>query len=145
MYRPGSYSSSGGYGDRYDNDRYEGRYGNDDQNGYGREREYGYGYRDDDRSSRNGDSYSRDGDRYGRDYEDRYSRDVYRDDDYRGRSRSVDAYQDGSSRNSDDGQLSSRYESTFVETSTTLYLNLVVFDCLRSFNLYVWLTAEKAS
>lgn len=106
MYRPGSYSSSGGYGDRYDYDRNEGRYGNDDQNGYGREREYGY--RDDDRYSRNGDSYSRDGDRYSRDYEDRYSRDVYRDDDYRGRSRSVDAYQDGSSRNSDDGQLSSR-------------------------------------
>ncbi|KAJ4723183.1 clathrin interactor EPSIN 2-like [Melia azedarach] len=104
MYRPGSYSSSGGYGDRYDYDRYEGRYGNkdDDQNGYGREREYGY--RDDDRYGRNGDSYGRDGDRYGRDYEDRYGRDPYRDDDYRGRSRSVDGYQDGSSRNSDRNQ-----------------------------------------
>ncbi|KAE8702960.1 Clathrin interactor EPSIN 2 [Hibiscus syriacus] len=92
MYRPGS----GGYGDRYD-------YGNrdyDDQNGYGRDREYGY--RDDDRYGRYGDSNSRDGDRYGRDYEDRNSRDGYRDDDYRGRSRSVDDYQYGTrSRSSD--------------------------------------------
>ncbi|KAI3897541.1 hypothetical protein MKX03_010406 [Papaver bracteatum] len=37
----------------------------DDQNGYGREREYGY--KDDDRNSRGGDSYSCDGDGYGRD------------------------------------------------------------------------------
>ncbi|KAL4312203.1 hypothetical protein GQ457_01G034540 [Hibiscus cannabinus] len=90
MYRPGS------GGDRYD-------YGNrdyDDQNGYGRDREYGY--RDDDRYGRYGDSSNRDGDRYGRDYEDRYSRDGYRDDDYRGRSRSVDDYQYGTrSRSSD--------------------------------------------
>ncbi|KAE8734075.1 Clathrin interactor EPSIN 3 [Hibiscus syriacus] len=92
MYRPGS----GGYGDRYD-------YGNkdyDDQNGYGRDREYGY--KDDDRYGRYGDSNSRDGDRYGRDYEDRNSRDGYRDDDYRGRSTSVDDYQYGTrSRSSD--------------------------------------------
>ncbi|RVW58949.1 Clathrin interactor EPSIN 2 [Vitis vinifera] len=48
MYRPSSYSSSGGYGDRSDDDRYEGRYGRDeDRNGYGREREWGS--RDDDR------------------------------------------------------------------------------------------------
>ncbi|KAH7573389.1 hypothetical protein JRO89_XS03G0137700 [Xanthoceras sorbifolium] len=115
MYKPGSYSGSGGYGDKYDYDRSEGRYGSrdDEQNGYGRERDYGY--RDDDRYDRNGDSYSRDGDRYGRDYEDRYGRDGYRDDDYRGRSRSVDRYQDGSGRSSDryrsfddDGQTSSR-------------------------------------
>ncbi|XVF37809.1 hypothetical protein REPUB_Repub20aG0042900 [Reevesia pubescens] len=91
--RPGS----GGYGDRYD-------YGygsrDDDQNGYGRDREYGY--RDDDRYGRYGDSNSRDGDRYGRDYEDRNSRDGYRDDDYRGRSRSVDGDQYGTrSRSSD--------------------------------------------
>ncbi|KAL4273374.1 hypothetical protein GQ457_13G028290 [Hibiscus cannabinus] len=94
MYRPGS----GGYGDRYDD-----HYGNrdyDDQNGYGRDREYGY--RDDDRSGRYGDSNSRDGDRYGRDSEERYSRDGYRDDDYRGRSRSVDDHQYGTrSRSSD--------------------------------------------
>ncbi|GAV90445.1 ENTH domain-containing protein [Cephalotus follicularis] len=106
MYRP-----SGGYGDRNDDDRYEGRYGirDEDRNGYGRERDYGF--RDDDRHGRNGDSYSRDGDRYGRDYDERY-----RDDDYRGRSRSVDDYQYGSrSRSSDrerafddDAQSSSR-------------------------------------
>ncbi|XP_038991826.1 clathrin interactor EPSIN 2-like isoform X5 [Hibiscus syriacus] len=92
MYRPGS----GGYGDRYD-------YGNrdyDDQNGYGRDREYAD--RDDDRYGRYGDSNSRDGDSYGRDYEDRNSRDGYRDDDYRGRSTSVDDYQHGTrSRSSD--------------------------------------------
>ncbi|XVF84428.1 hypothetical protein PTKIN_Ptkin17bG0036300 [Pterospermum kingtungense] len=92
MYRPGS----GGYGDKYDYDRYGSRA--EDQNGYGRDREYG---RDDDRYGRYGDSNSRDGDRYGRDYEDRYSRDGYRDDDYRGR-RSVDGDQYGTrSRSSD--------------------------------------------
>ncbi|OVA11382.1 Epsin domain [Macleaya cordata] len=116
MYRP-----SGGYGDRYDDDRYGGR--DDDRNGYGREREYGY--RDDDRSSRGGDSYSRDGDRYGRDSEERYGRDGYRDDDYRGRSRSNDDYQSGSrSRSSDryrerafddDGRYSSRSSDARAE------------------------------
>ncbi|KAF2302527.1 hypothetical protein GH714_037316 [Hevea brasiliensis] len=116
MYRPSSYSSTGGYGDKYDDDRYEGRYGSrdEDRNGYGYGREREYNYRDDDRYGRYGDSYSRDGDRYGRDYEERYSRDGYRDDDYRGRSRSIDDY--GSrSRSSDrdrgfhdDGQPSSR-------------------------------------
>ncbi|KAJ7979074.1 Clathrin interactor EPSIN like [Quillaja saponaria] len=112
MYRPGSYSSSGVYGDRYDDDRYGSR--DEDRNGYGRERDRGY--RDDDQYGRNEDSYSRDGDRYGRDYEDRYSKDGSRDDDYRGRSRSVDDYRYGSrSRSSDrgrdndeDGQYSSR-------------------------------------
>ncbi|KHG00568.1 Clathrin interactor EPSIN 2 -like protein [Gossypium arboreum] len=95
MYRPGS----GGYGDKYDYDRYGNR-DYDDQNGYGRDREYGY--RDDDRYGRYGDSNSRDGDRYGRDYEERYGRDGDRDDDYRGRSRSVDDYQYGTrSRSSD--------------------------------------------
>ncbi|KAG7995190.1 hypothetical protein I3843_01G096100 [Carya illinoinensis] len=118
MYRPGSYSSTGGYGDRYDDDRYEGRYGSrdEDRNGYGREREAGY--RDDDRYGRYGDSYSRDGDRYGKDNEERYNRDGYRDDDYRGRSQSADDYQYGSRSRSfdrdrdrafdDDGQYSSR-------------------------------------
>ncbi|PQP92431.1 clathrin interactor EPSIN 2 isoform X1 [Prunus yedoensis var. nudiflora] len=94
MYRPGSYSSTGGYGDKYDDDRYEGRYGGRDEDrngsGYGRERELGY--RDDDREG-------------------------FRDDDYRGRSRSVDDYHDSRSRSSDrererslddDGQYSSR-------------------------------------
>ncbi|XP_028954657.1 clathrin interactor EPSIN 2-like isoform X2 [Malus domestica] len=111
MYRPGSHSSLGGYGDKYDDDHYEGRYGgrDEDRNGYGREREWGY--RDDDR-------YSRDGDRYGREYDERNGREGYRDDDYRGRSRSVDDYRHGSrSRSSDrerersiddDGHYSSR-------------------------------------
>lgn len=120
MYRPGSYSSTGGYGDRYDDDRYEGRSGgrDEDRNGYGYGREREMGYRDDDRYGKYGDSSSRDGDRYGRD-EERYSRDGYRDDDYRGRSQSVDEYQYGSRSRStdrdrdraydDDGQYSSRY------------------------------------
>lgn len=117
MYRPGSYSSTGGYGDKYDDDRYEGRYGgrDEDRNGYGRERELGY--RDDDRYGKQGDSYSRDGDRYGREYDERNGREGFRDDDYRGRSRSVDDYHDSRSRSSDrererslddDGQYSSR-------------------------------------
>lgn len=121
MYRPGSYPNAGGYGG-YGDDRYEGRYGgkDEDRNGYGREREWGN--RDDDVYGRNGDSYSRDArdaDKYGRDYEDRYSRDGYRDDDYRGRSQTVDYNQYGSrSRSSDryrdrgyedDGQYSSRF------------------------------------
>ncbi|XP_038883619.1 clathrin interactor EPSIN 2-like [Benincasa hispida] len=103
MYRP----SSGGY-----DDRYEGRYGSrdGDRNGdsYGRERDYGFR---DDRAGRNEDSY-------GRDYEERYNRDGFKDDDYRGRSRNIDDYQHGSrSRSSDrdgertyddDGQASSR-------------------------------------
>ncbi|KAJ8774871.1 hypothetical protein K2173_018130 [Erythroxylum novogranatense] len=88
MYRPGS----GGYGDRYEDDHYEGRYGSrdDDRNGYGKDRDYNY--RDDDRYGRYGDSYGRDGNRYGRECEDRYSRDGYRDDDYRGGSQSDDGY-----------------------------------------------------
>lgn len=45
MYRPGSQSGSGGYGDRFDEDRYGGR--DDERNGYGREREWGY--RDEDK------------------------------------------------------------------------------------------------
>ncbi|PPD86132.1 hypothetical protein GOBAR_DD16928 [Gossypium barbadense] len=48
------------------------------------------------------DSNSRDGDRYSRDNEDRYGRDGYRDDDYKGRSTSVDGDQYGTrSRSSD--------------------------------------------
>ncbi|CAK7348953.1 unnamed protein product [Dovyalis caffra] len=110
MYRPGSYSNTGGYDD-------DGRYGSrdEDRNGYGYGKEREYNYRDDDRYGKYGDSYGRDGDRYG---EERYGRDGYRDDDYRGRSRSIDG--DGSrSRSSDrdrdrdrafddDGQSSSR-------------------------------------
>ncbi|KAI3683438.1 hypothetical protein L1987_83941 [Smallanthus sonchifolius] len=94
-YRPGSYPGAGGY----DDDRYEGRYGSrdEDRNGNG----YGYGG-------------EKDGYGYG---EERYGRDQYRDDDYRGR-RSVDG--DSYNRRSrssdrdrdqaygDDGQYSSR-------------------------------------
>ncbi|KAK3015065.1 hypothetical protein RJ639_007035 [Escallonia herrerae] len=100
MYRPGG----------YDDDRNEGRYGSrdEDRNGYGREREWGY--RDDDRSGRYGDSYSRDGDRYGREYEERYGRDGFRDDDYRGRSRSVDDYHYGSRSRSSDRERDRAYE-----------------------------------
>ncbi|CAN0858086.1 Pentatricopeptide repeat-containing protein At4g02750 [Linum grandiflorum] len=105
MHRPGS--SGGEYGDRYDDDRYEGRYGSrdEDRNGYGRER-------DNDRSGKYGDSYNRDGARD----DEQYGRDGYRDDEYRGRSRSNDGY--GSRGRSsdrerdrgydDDGQFSSR-------------------------------------
>ncbi|ESW11115.1 hypothetical protein PHAVU_008G003100 [Phaseolus vulgaris] len=105
MYRPGSHSSSGAYGDRYDDDRYGSR--EEDRNGYGYGKEREWGYKDDDRNSR-------DGDRYGRDYEDRYGRDSYRDDDYRGRSQSVDNQYESRSRSSDrdryddEGQNSSR-------------------------------------
>ncbi|CAI9777025.1 unnamed protein product [Fraxinus pennsylvanica] len=111
MYQPGSQSNAGGYGDRYDEDRYGSRY--DGRNDYGREREWDS--RDDDRY---GDSYGHDGDRYTRDNEERYGQDGYRDDDYRGRTQSNDDYQDGSQTGStgrnenpayeDDGRSSSR-------------------------------------
>ncbi|KAK6914413.1 ENTH domain, partial [Dillenia turbinata] len=78
----------GGYGERYDDDRYGGR--DEDRYGYGGEREGGY--QDDDQYSRNGDYYGRDRDRYS---DDRYGRESYRDDDNGGRSQSVDEYQYG--------------------------------------------------
>lgn len=103
MYKPGSYSGGGGYGERLDDDRYGGR--DEDRNGYGRDRDW--------------DSNGRDSDRHGRDSEERYGRDGYRDDDSRGRSRSSDPYTYGSRSRSadrdrdcsyeDDGQYSSRY------------------------------------
>ncbi|XP_019429566.1 PREDICTED: clathrin interactor EPSIN 3-like isoform X2 [Lupinus angustifolius] len=91
MYRPGSYSNSA-YGDRYDDDRHGSREEDRNGHGYGREREGGY--KDDDRSSR-------DGDRYSRDYEERNGKDGYRDDDYRGRSPSADYQYESRSRSSD--------------------------------------------
>ncbi|XP_073157212.1 clathrin interactor EPSIN 3-like isoform X2 [Henckelia pumila] len=115
--RPGSFSSSGGYGDKYDDDRYESRYGyrDDDRSGYGRDREFQYG---DDRDANYVGSYGREGDRYGRDYEDRYNRDGFRDDYDRGRGQRIDEYAYGSRSRSadpgrdrsyeDDGQYSSR-------------------------------------
>ena len=107
MNRPGSYDDDGRYGNR-----------DEDRNGYGYGKEREYNYRDDERYGKYGDSYGRDGDHNG---EERYGRDGYRDDDYQGRSRSIDDY--GSrSRSSDrdrdhafddDGQSSSRYCSNF--------------------------------
>lgn len=116
MYRPGSYSNPGGYGDRYDEDRYGGR--DDDRNGYGREREWGG---NEDRYGR--DSYGREGDRYGREYDERYTRDGYRDDDYSGRNRSTDEYNSGSRSSEkerdhaydDDAQYSSRESGARAE------------------------------
>ncbi|XP_022878835.1 clathrin interactor EPSIN 3-like isoform X2 [Olea europaea var. sylvestris] len=84
--RPGSQSNAGGYGDKYDEDRYGSR--DDGRNDYGREREWGS--RNDDRYGRYGDSYGLDGDRYSRDNEERYGQDGYRDDDHRGRSQNSD-------------------------------------------------------
>ncbi|XP_020113194.1 clathrin interactor EPSIN 2-like isoform X2 [Ananas comosus] len=100
--RPSSYSGAGGYGDRYDDDRYENRYGgrDDERNGNGREREWGY--RDDDRYGGGGDSYYRDGDRYARDTDERYGRESnYRADEYRG-ARGNDDYSYGSRNRSFD-------------------------------------------
>ncbi|XP_019428520.1 PREDICTED: clathrin interactor EPSIN 3-like isoform X1 [Lupinus angustifolius] len=123
MPRPGSYSSSGAYGDRYNNDSYGSREEDRSGSGYGREREWGS--RDGDRYSRDGDRYSRDGDRYGRDYEKHSSKDGYRNDEYSGRNQSFEDYQYGSrSRSSDrdhdrgyddDGQRSSRGSSAKAE------------------------------
>lgn len=108
MYRPGSHSSSGACGDRYEDDHYGSK--EEDRSGYGYGREGEWGYRDDDR-------YSRDGDRYGRDFEEGSSRDGYGDGEYH--TRSVDEDQYGSkSRSSDrdhdrnfdeDGRHSSQY------------------------------------
>ncbi|XP_072978610.1 clathrin interactor EPSIN 3-like [Typha angustifolia] len=86
-HRPSSYSSRGGYGDHYDDDRYGNRDG--DRNGYGREREWGY--KDEDRYGRDRDSYSRDGDRYGRESDENYGKDSYREEEYR-RSNGNDDY-----------------------------------------------------
>ncbi|XP_042007092.1 clathrin interactor EPSIN 2-like isoform X1 [Salvia splendens] len=96
MYHPGS----GGYGEKYDDDRYGNR--DDDRNGHGRDREWGS--RDEDRYGRYGESYGRDGDRYGRDNEERFGRDGYKDDDYQERSQKNDDYNYGSRSRSADGE-----------------------------------------
>ncbi|KAL1827084.1 hypothetical protein ACET3Z_005496 [Daucus carota] len=116
MYKPGSYTSGGGYGERYEDDRYEGSYGSrdEDPNGYGREREWRS--RDDDRYSKYGDSSNRDRDYYGRESEERSGRDGYKDNSSRGRSQNGDDYNYGVRSKSserdrtyeDDGQYSSR-------------------------------------
>jgi epsin len=108
----GMYKPSGGYGDKYD-------YGSRDEerSSYGREREYGY--RDDDRNSR-------DGDRHSRDSEDRYGRDGNRDDDYRGRSRSVDNYgsrgRSSEREREDDGHSSSRGSGARADDNSHFFL-----------------------
>ncbi|XP_020700842.1 clathrin interactor EPSIN 2 [Dendrobium catenatum] len=103
-YKPGSYSSASGFGDRYDDDRYEGRYGDreDDRNGYGR------GYRDDDRYSRGGD-FNRDGDGFGRDSDEHSGRGSYKNDDNRG-GRGNDDYQFGPRSKSFDKDKDHSYE-----------------------------------
>ncbi|XP_024983253.1 clathrin interactor EPSIN 2-like [Cynara cardunculus var. scolymus] len=84
-YRPGSYPGPGGF----DDDRYGSR--DEDRNGYGREREWG-------------------DDKYGsRDGEERYGRDRYRDDEYRGR-RSVDGDNYGRRSRSSDRERERAYE-----------------------------------
>ncbi|VFQ64853.1 unnamed protein product [Cuscuta campestris] len=106
MYRPGSYSNSGGYADRYDDERIGSR--DDDRNGYGREREWG---RDEERYGRHsGDSYGREGERYGKDYDERFSRDGYKDDDYSGRDQSIDDYHSGSRSKSADRERDHAYD-----------------------------------
>ncbi|KAK4733003.1 hypothetical protein R3W88_025991 [Solanum pinnatisectum] len=105
VHRPGSYSSSGGYGDRYEGERYRGR--DEERNGYGREKEWGY--RDEDKYGRYGNSYSHDGDCYGRGYDDR-SQDENRDDDHRGRSQSVDDYSNDSRSISSDRNRDRAYD-----------------------------------
>lgn len=124
----GMYKPPGGYGDRYD-------YGSrdDERSSYGREREYGY--RDDDRNSR-------DGDRHSRDSEDRYGRDGNREDDYRGRSRSVDNFPHGSRGRSsdrertfeDDGHSSSRYVDKQVKFKLAVRLDLKTYGTILRFN-----------
>uniref|UniRef100_A0A7N0UA29 ENTH domain-containing protein n=1 Tax=Kalanchoe fedtschenkoi TaxID=63787 RepID=A0A7N0UA29_KALFE len=96
MYRPNSYS--GGYGDRFD----------DDRNGHGKDRDSGY--REDDRYGRYGDSYNRDGDRNSRNSDERYDRDGYRDDDYHGRRRSFEGQKFGSRSKSYDRDMDRSYE-----------------------------------
>ncbi|KAL8098167.1 hypothetical protein AgCh_031078 [Apium graveolens] len=92
MYKPGSYTSGGGYGERYEDDRYEGSYGSrdEDPNGNGREREWRS--RENDRYDKHGDSSNHDRDHYGRESEERYGRDGYKDNSSRGRSQNGDDY-----------------------------------------------------
>ncbi|OIW06859.1 hypothetical protein TanjilG_18241 [Lupinus angustifolius] len=104
-------NSAGGMprpGDRFDDDRYGSREEDRSGSGYGREREWG---------SRDGDQYSREGDRYGRDYEERSSRDGYRDDEYSGRNQSVDDYQYGSRGRSSDGDHDRGYDDDVQRSS----------------------------
>lgn len=125
MYKPGSYPSTGGYGERYVDECYEGRDGGRDEhrNGYGRERDWGS--RDNNRYDKYGDSNSRHRDRYVRDCEGSYGWDGYKDDDSRGRSPNIDNYNYGHKSKSpdryedhsydDNGQYSSRYDLLLLQ------------------------------
>ena len=147
MYKPGSYTSGGGYGERYEDDRYEGSYGSrdEDPNGYGREREWRS--RDDDKYSKYGDSSNRDRDYYGRESEERSGRDGYKDNSSRGRSQNGDDYNYGVRSKSserdrtyeDDSQYSSRYStctlhcifSFFCMLGSTELLMCYCFPCCQ--------------
>lgn len=71
-------------GDRYDDERYESRYGNKEDDWYNNGKEREWGYRDDDKSGRASDLYDQEGYRYGRYSDERYGKDGYRDDENRG-------------------------------------------------------------
>ncbi|PHT85149.1 hypothetical protein T459_07255 [Capsicum annuum] len=80
-------------------------------------------------ASRNsfGDPYSLDGDRYGRCYDDR-SRDGNRDDDHRGRSRSIDNYSNGSRSRSSDRNGDHAYDDDDQYSSSFhLFINILTF------------------
>ncbi|KAI5075504.1 hypothetical protein GOP47_0009580 [Adiantum capillus-veneris] len=101
MYKPSSYHSTGGSygGDRYEEDSYgsNSRYGNREDDRYGRDRD-GDRSRDEDRYSRDWDRSGRDSDRSSRGdrYKDEYSRDYDREEDRynsrRGDDRQSDKY-----------------------------------------------------
>lgn len=125
-YRPHSH----GHDDHFDDDRFEGRYGNrdEDRNGYVRERDSGY-----DRYGRRGDSFSQDGDRYGQDFGECYKIEAYGDESYRGRgsdgyrfrsrSRSVDV--DMNRSIDDDDRYSYRYMlfPPFISNKIYVYID----------------------
>ncbi|KAK8960856.1 Clathrin interactor EPSIN 2 [Platanthera guangdongensis] len=109
-------TSSSGYGDRYDDDRYEGRYGSrdDDRNGYGRERDLGY--KDDDRYAKDGEFY-KNGDGYSRDSDEHSGRGSYKNDDHRS-GRGNDDYQFGPRKSFDKDR-----EHSYEEDESYSYRN----------------------
>lgn len=109
-------TSSSGYGDRYDDDRYESRYGSreDDRNGYGRERDSGY--KDDDRYAKDGEFY-KNGDGYSRDSDEHSGRGSYKNDDHRG-GRGNDDYQFGPRKSFDKDR-----EHSYEEDESYSYRN----------------------
>ncbi|RWR83964.1 Epsin domain-containing protein [Cinnamomum micranthum f. kanehirae] len=108
--RSSSHSSSGGNGERDNNDRYESRYGNrdDDRNGYGRDREWGQ--TDDNYHGRRRGSNGHGEDHYVRDSDDSYSKDGYRDDDHKASGSKGDNHHASRDRRSDRGGEYHPYE-----------------------------------